>query len=169
MDGRQLLLSQFYPTVFILYITTLTWHNLSCCHPETLHNSLFSLSPSPLHWGSEWAIQLWAWPGPLSLMPAPARCRDILANRDDLSRLGRGLGEIARDRPGPVQIRVRDGETTRKRGFGRCCEEYSLIHEWWSHFALFQISLNDSVFLLIMGGAHKLINTSAQNLFPNVL
>ena len=64
----------------------------------------------------------------LSLMPAPARCRDILANRDDLSRLGRG--EIARDRcPGPVQIRERRGETTRKRGFGRCCEEYSLIHE----------------------------------------
>ena len=39
-----------------------------------------------------------------------------------------------RDRPGSLprssaDQRERRGETTRKRGFGRCCEEYSLIHE----------------------------------------
>ena len=163
MDGRRLLLTvlsnSFYPLHHSFNLTQL----VMLSPRDFSQQSLFSLSPSPLHWGSEWAIQLWAWPGPLSLMPAPARCRDILANRDDLSRLGR------RDRPGSPGSSADQSETTRKRGFGRCCEEYSLIHEWWSHSGLFQISLNDSVFLLIMGGAHKLINTSAQNLFPNVL
>ena len=57
--------------------------------------------------------------------------------------------------------------TTRKHILIRDYEIFSLNDD--EAISLFQISLNDSVFLLIMGGAHKLINTSAQNLFPNVL
>ena len=101
--------------------------------------------------------------GPALLSPAPGRCRDI-AIAGALSGLGREeRSPASRDRPGPEEL-----GTTRKHGFWRrCCWKYSDMNDeviW-----LFQISLNDSVFLLIMGGATRLINTSAQNLFSNVL
>ena len=81
--------------------------------------------------------------GPALLSPAPGRCTDI-SSRDNFWS--------ERDRPGSPRSRGEQG-TTRKRGFWRrCCWKYSdnMNDEviWF-----FQISLNDSVFLLIMGGA----------------
>ena len=44
------------------------------------------------------------------LWPAPARCRDIIASRDNFWSGPGTRGRDRRDRPGPVEIRERAGD-----------------------------------------------------------